>query len=49
MVARRIGADGWRMTGSALTSYELRGTFHVILLRALSGIEGESEGRGWRD
>ena len=29
-----------RMTGSAFARYELRGTFHVLLLRALSGIEG---------
>ena len=33
-----------RMTGSALARYELRGTFHVLLLRALSGTEGEFEG-----
>ena len=32
------------MTGSALARYELRGTFHVLLLRALSGTEGEFEG-----
>ena len=32
------------MTGSALARYELRGTFHMRLLRALSGIEGESRG-----
>ena len=33
-----------RMTGSAFARYELRGTFHVVVLRALSGIEGESRG-----
>ena len=33
-----------RMTGSAFARYELRGTFHVVVLRALSGIEGEFEG-----
>ena len=27
-------ADGWRMTGSALARYELRGTFHVSAGRA---------------
>ena len=32
------------MTGSAFARYELRGTFHVVVLRALSGIEGEFEG-----
>ena len=32
------------MTGSAFARYELRGTFHVLLLRALSGTEGEFEG-----
>ena len=33
-----------RMNGSAFVRYELRGTFHVLLLRALSGTEGEFEG-----
>ena len=33
-----------RMTGSALRGIELRGTFRMRLLRALSGIEGEFEG-----
>ena len=32
------------MTGSAFARCELRGTFHVLLRRALSGIEGEFEG-----
>ena len=32
------------MTGSAFARYELRGTFHLRVLRAFSGIEGESEG-----
>ena len=32
------------MTGSALARYELRGTFHLRVLRALSGIGGEAEG-----
>ena len=37
-------SDHRRMTGSALRGIELRGTFQVRLLRALSGIEGEFEG-----
>ena len=32
--------------GKRFARYELRGTFRVRLLRALSGIEGESEGEG---